>query len=214
MTHKRFETIVSTQDYLIDNAHEIDNNTIISADRQTSGYGRSGLWDSSDENVYMSLKVPEKSADISEVILCALHCYCLKIGINCRIKLPNDIYVANKKLAGFIVNKVGENYLIGIGMNVARIDHSTRTSILNEVNINVNLVSVIEQIAQLIIDFNDEDSELINVLFNQKLTFLGHQITVQNRQTKKLTDIKIRRVRSGKIVTDLGDYSIHKYKFD
>lgn len=104
--------------------------TIIISEEQTLGRGRlgrqwfsskgTGLWFS------MILRPSLTTADISKLTLvggAAVSLALSELGVNNKIKWPNDIFVNNKKLCGILTEISGElnmvNYVVmGIGVNV------------------------------------------------------------------------------------------------
>jgi BirA family biotin operon repressor/biotin-[acetyl-CoA-carboxylase] ligase len=105
--------------------------TVVLAESQTKGRGRLGRsWFSPKyKGIYMSLILrPNISPSASSVLtlLSAVSiCEAVKIvtGLDAQIKWPNDVFIANKKLAGILTEMNSEvdkvNFVvIGIGLNV------------------------------------------------------------------------------------------------
>lgn len=125
-----FEVIDSTNTFLKNNYHNYQDFTFVSADSQTAGKGRENKnWSSEKgKNLLFSIlikneKLIAKYKTLS--IICAysvlevLKDYGLdKIGL----KWPNDVYVADKKICGILLEAVSkqsiECLIIGIGINV------------------------------------------------------------------------------------------------
>lgn len=116
-------------DYLPDMA-------VIAAYEQTAGRGqRENVWMSApglnltfsivlkhDGSFLNSLR-PENQIVISDIISSAIVSLLSSYGVEARIKLPNDIYVGDKKICGILIEHAvrGESMLhsiIGVGMNV------------------------------------------------------------------------------------------------
>lgn len=123
----KFDEVDSTNNYMKDNISAFNNYDIVSAKNQTSGRGRRGnTWSSSEGMALFSfLLKPEKKMDIKDytkiplitgiATLSALK----KIEENdYKFKWTNDIYLNNKKLSGILVEKVKNNFVIGIGINI------------------------------------------------------------------------------------------------
>lgn len=123
----KFDEIDSTNSYMKDNISAFNNYDIVSAKNQTSGRGRRGnTWSSSEGMALFSfLLKSEKKMDIKDytkiplitgiATLSALK----KIEENdYKFKWTNDIYLNSKKLSGILVEKVGDDFIIGIGINV------------------------------------------------------------------------------------------------
>jgi len=111
----------------------LDNLSVVAAVKQTAGRGRgSHTWTSKPgENLTFSiiLKLPVTFLDAQEAArimqLCSVSlCELLEgEGVKPRIKWPNDIWVADKKIAGILIeNSFSKGYvvssIIGIGLNL------------------------------------------------------------------------------------------------
>ncbi len=112
-------------------SHEFSENTLITADSQTSGKGRSGKSWASPEGcgIYMSMVLfPDvKAAEIMQLTLICGIAVCEALGRICdtgfKIKWPNDIVFEGKKVCGILTECVCEGMnvkkaICGIGINV------------------------------------------------------------------------------------------------
>jgi BirA family transcriptional regulator, biotin operon repressor / biotin---[acetyl-CoA-carboxylase] ligase len=94
------------------------------AERQTAGRGRLGrTWKSPSGNLFASTVVQLRTDDppghtLSLVAGWALWCAVPHSGAG-TLKWPNDLMIGKKKLAGILLERVGENIVIGFGVNVA-----------------------------------------------------------------------------------------------
>ena len=109
-----------------------DNLTVLSALTQTSGRGQRGSsWSSMPgENLTFSIimKEPEHISAHSQFILSEITAlsvtdFLAEHGIEAMIKWPNDIYVADRKICGILIeNSLRADHLsssiIGIGLNI------------------------------------------------------------------------------------------------
>ena len=101
----------------------VDDFSVIIADKQTAGRGRSGKsFYSATGGIYMSVIVSERE-DVPYTV-CAASAVCKAIrslGIDAKIKWVNDIFVNGKKVCGILCEKVatshGSKIIIGIGIN-------------------------------------------------------------------------------------------------
>ncbi|APC96214.1 biotin--[acetyl-CoA-carboxylase] ligase [Francisella frigiditurris] len=125
-----FYTIDSTSNYAIRKQNNFLENTVFISEHQTQGFGRFNReWVSPfGKNIYCTLlefvdldisKLPGLSLVISISISRTLE----KIGLNPKLKWPNDIFINNKKIAGVIINVSAEvndkaKLFIGFGLNV------------------------------------------------------------------------------------------------
>ena len=125
-----FDSIDSTQSQALKMANESKNNgTIVIAEKQTGGRGRSGRkWISPKGGIWFSIILHPKF-DISNTTLFpiaaslalsnAIEKTC---SVSTELKWPNDLTIVGKKLAGMLVdasfesNKI-ENLILGVGIN-------------------------------------------------------------------------------------------------
>ncbi|GAB6078342.1 biotin--[acetyl-CoA-carboxylase] ligase [Hydrogenobaculum acidophilum] len=124
-----FDSIDSTQDYIKSYINELSDDTCVVANSQYKGRGRYGhVWYSSlKDGLYFSiLKKDVNIEPLSLVVGVSLfktikHLY----AITPLIKWPNDIYVLlekPKKVAGILIEKIRDNTIIGIGINLNQED--------------------------------------------------------------------------------------------
>jgi BirA family biotin operon repressor/biotin-[acetyl-CoA-carboxylase] ligase len=95
------------------------------ADLQTTGRGRRGrTWQApAGSSVLMSILVREVRASeafwtVGAVSLAAVDAIGRVAGVACTIKWPNDLLVADAKVAGVLAQVVDDATVIGIGINV------------------------------------------------------------------------------------------------
>lgn len=98
------------------------------AGRQTGGRGRMGrAWESPVGNLYCSTLVRVTAEDppahtLALVAANAVHALVAPLCAgSARIKWPNDILIDGAKIAGILLERVGDAVVVGIGVNVA--DH-------------------------------------------------------------------------------------------
>jgi BirA family biotin operon repressor/biotin-[acetyl-CoA-carboxylase] ligase len=125
-----YKTIDSTNNFAKINANSLKDGTVIISEEQTVGRGRLGRnWVSPlYKGVWMSIILkpdinPMYVSKITQVVAAAVNRAFFNLGIDNKIKWPNDIIVNNKKVCGILtemnaeINKV--NYVVvGIGINV------------------------------------------------------------------------------------------------
>ncbi len=210
-----YKQVDSTQTKCQELYSELDEWSIVAAESQTSGYGRTGLWDSSDSNIYMSIKVTDIKVNLLLPIISVGLCKVLnEHEVKAYLKLPNDIYVNKKKLGGILIEPFANGYIVGIGINVQLTNVDGRTSLLNERKskwINNNLISQFQQ------DFIDlemkKNAEIMNMY--QDVTILKNQeIRIVDRRTQETKLVKVNKVDTEKIYTNDSEYSIMQYKFN
>lgn len=121
-----FEQIDSTNTYAKTLTGEMP--AIVIAAEQTAGRGRrENVWSgaAAGEDLYISFYVPCKGAQLQGLTLTvalAVHDVLLHLGVQAKIKWPNDIYIEDKKACGILCEAVyqggvHEAVVIGIGIN-------------------------------------------------------------------------------------------------
>lgn len=121
---RRFDSLDSTNDYVLRNAGQLKSGTVIMAGFQSGGKGTQGrTWVSdADRNLLFSLyykdepftSLPLFSLRIALGLANALQEY----GLSPQIKWPNDLIVDDRKIAGILIEMQDKNCVVGIGLNV------------------------------------------------------------------------------------------------
>ncbi|MCQ2795470.1 MAG: biotin--[acetyl-CoA-carboxylase] ligase [Bacilli bacterium] len=160
--------VSSTNTYLKSNYQKLDNWTILRADYQEKGRGRlNHVWKShKGENLLCSILIKDEYAFKEHESLCLLvgvSVYRLlkDLGIkNVKIKLPNDVYVNNKKICGILIETIFigsklKALVIGIGLNLNQKSFpktlkATSTYLVNKKIVNIDktqkdLVKIIQE---------------------------------------------------------------------
>lgn len=123
------ETTSSTNDFIKDINKDM---YIVYCDYQTKGRGQRGnTWESeAKKNLTFSLSITpinilaEKQFSISKIVSISIVDTLKEYGISAKIKWPNDIYVADKKIAGILIENTLSSSgflsksIIGIGLNL------------------------------------------------------------------------------------------------
>ncbi|MCS5420468.1 MULTISPECIES: biotin--[acetyl-CoA-carboxylase] ligase [Psychrilyobacter] len=141
-----FDKLGSTNDYLKEKKDKKEWDLVI-ADIQTSGRGRRGnLWVSPPgaglfsfalkEDPNLSMEEYSKLPLIAGIAL--LKGLKTVVKLNYKFKWTNDIYLCDKKLSGILVEKVGDFFIIGIGININNLEF------LGESKNGISLKSVTE----------------------------------------------------------------------
>jgi BirA family biotin operon repressor/biotin-[acetyl-CoA-carboxylase] ligase len=124
-----FEKLKSTQTLALDLAKKGEKPfTVVLAKEQTSGYGRKkNFWYSPRGGLYFSVVLPPlkiENLEILNILSVFLLAKILKENFKLEpmVKLPNDLYLNGKKIAGVIIENVieGEKVkfsVMGIGLN-------------------------------------------------------------------------------------------------
>ncbi len=126
---KRFKTVKSTNDIAIKLIKKnINETTMISAEKQTHGRGRIGKkWISQKGNLFITIFFKLNKKKINFKQFSVLNAYLLKkiiskmVSQKIKVKWPNDLLINKKKFCGILQEMIvfnQYNYLIvGIGLN-------------------------------------------------------------------------------------------------
>ncbi len=135
---------------------------IIVAEQQEKGRGRYGRrWCSPSGGLYLSwiLKCESLyplflSEIISLSIVETLRCF----GIDCKIKLPNDIITGGKKIAGILILKRDEWYIAGIGININNwVEDKTGQVAMKDITGSyIDKKSVLEQFIKIFLRYRND----------------------------------------------------------
>lgn len=121
-----FDELGSTSDYLKEKKDKKEWDLVI-ADVQTSGRGRRGnLWVSPvgaglfsfalKEDPNLSMEEYSKLPLVAGMAL--LQGLKAVVELDYKFKWTNDVYLLDKKLSGILVEKVGDFFIVGIGINI------------------------------------------------------------------------------------------------
>lgn len=125
-----FDELGSTSDYLKEKKDKKDWDLAI-ADTQTSGRGRRGnLWVSPTGAGLFSFALKEdpnlNMEEYSKLPLVVgiglLEGLKTIVDLDYKFKWTNDVYLLDKKLSGILVEKIGDFFIIGIGININNLD--------------------------------------------------------------------------------------------
>ncbi|MCM1369282.1 MAG: biotin--[acetyl-CoA-carboxylase] ligase [Candidatus Amulumruptor caecigallinarius] len=121
----------STNKYLLENAGELGNFTMVVAGIQTEGRGQRGnRWESEPgKNLTFSVWhtpvniLAKEQFVISEAVALAVVDLLATYGISATVKWPNDVYVGDSKICGILIEHSLQgsricNSRIGVGINV------------------------------------------------------------------------------------------------
>lgn len=124
----RFSSVSSTQDKAKELLQKgVETPFLVIAEEQKEGRGRRGRrWVSEKGGLYLTYVLKVKGVEpFTYVFACCLACReaLRKLGVECSIRWPNDIYFGEEKLAGILAEAEGtgekvEYILLGVGLNV------------------------------------------------------------------------------------------------
>jgi BirA family biotin operon repressor/biotin-[acetyl-CoA-carboxylase] ligase len=180
----RLDQIGSTNTYVAEHHSELLSDTVIVTDNQTAGRGQRGnSWEAEPgKNLTFTILVrPTDFRAIRQFSLSEATAVAIvdvineELGVEAKIKWPNDIYVGDKKICGILIENVlsGDTLSVciaGIGVNlnqtVFRSDAPNPTSLLLELggagdplDRREELVLLLGQIANLYIPLTHPDAE-------------------------------------------------------
>ena len=93
---------------------------VVLAEEQTAGLGRHGhIWHSeAGSGIYCSMVVAPAPVLTLALGLAAVDAIAKSTGIACDLRWPNDVMIADRKVAGILVQLSGAKAIAGIGINV------------------------------------------------------------------------------------------------
>ena len=211
----------------------IENGSVIIAEKQSGGKGRSGKsWQSPLGGIWLSI-ILNHDVDHSKIPLITLATGVAvaktleKIGIeNAEIKWPNDIMINGKKVCGILTEAVSKfntvkNVIIGVGIDVnlnlkelpEELQNET-TTIKNELGRKISENQLIklfleefEEISEL---FNHQDYEMILKEWRKRSYSIGRMVEVRKPYHKNYDAYVIGISREGALVVEKTDGSFEK----
>ena len=211
----------------------IGNGSVVVAEKQTAGRGRSGKsWESPLGGVWLSViltpdvdysKIPLMTLATGVAVAKALE----RIGVeNPEIKWPNDIMINGKKVCGILTEGVTnfnslKNVIIGVGIdaNLSIEDFpkelqakTTSLEIELERKINENLLIKIflEELEQTIELFNSEAYEEILREWRKRSYTIGKIVEVKKPHKKPYDGYAIGISKEGALIVEKSDGSLEK----
>ncbi|NJK87985.1 MAG: biotin--[acetyl-CoA-carboxylase] ligase [Myxococcales bacterium] len=203
---ERHEALSSTNDRALELARQGQELVAVIADRQTRGRGQRGkAWSSPDKaGLYVSFLIrPALEARRSPLLTLlagvAVHDAVASqlSAVRVGLKWPNDLLVADgplarRKVAGILVesatrDETVEYVVIGVGLNVARAEHSSddgRAVSLEELgarelSIDAHYPALEQALVARLEDVQSEGTEWIAAAFNRRALGLGRQVSVR-----------------------------------
>ncbi len=200
-----FETLDSTQAYLKEHFHELDDKTVVTTDQQTAGRGRfDRRWVSQPGGLYFSVLLkPNRTdflANLTQLMALSVCQATEKYALQPNLKWPNDVQVNGKKLCGILSEAIAHNdriacLILGVGINVAQKDLSQvgqPAVSLRELGVNVAKQDFLHDVLDLFFQSYPavlaEGFPVIRPAYMERFPFLGKQIAVRNG-TAALTGI-------------------------
>lgn len=225
---KYFHSLSSTNIKAKEIGIESEEGTLIIAEEQTKGKGRLGRnWTSpKGKGIWMSIILkpeidPRKVSKITLIGAAAVNQGLKDIGIDSKIKWPNDIIINNKKVSGILTEmscELNQIYYVvmGIGINANLnkedlgedlLDKATslKMAIGREVDRKKLLASILNSFEKLYIPFKEREdlSQSINICRESSI-LIGREVRIIRGDTEtlgKAVDID----EEGGLVIDYGD---------
>lgn len=219
-----FDSIDSTSKYIKENLDKLSVFDVITANRQTEGYGRlNRSWYDNNDNLSFSclfeFPITERLGLITQMaavsVVEALDAY----GINAYIKWPNDIIVNDKKISGILVENVltdKAHVVLGIGVNVNNKEFSDdirfkATSMCVESNQEYNksevLQTILDRLEKHIESFIRNQDDYLEVV-RSKSYLIGKHVELFEGEIVEVLDIdelgRLKVKQDGNILTYMG----------
>ncbi len=197
MKIEKFDTVASTNDYLKEISQKDPADCAVQAAHQTSGKGQHGnTWvDKAGEDLLISFRFkaitdPSKAMIISSI---ALFNVFKDYGLTPNIKLPNDILIHDKKIAGILIEHLKEASItiIGIGMNLnskQMSDTYQSTSLFNLTNKTYDIDTIRDYLIEKVKTLIDENIKSLMEEY-KSLVFMKRQYAILEGETVEILDI-------------------------
>jgi len=228
--HIKLDAINSTNEYtlLLKEKAVFKEGLVVTANYQSGGNGQRGkAWESNaKENLLLSIVIEpdisiDKQSEISKLVSLSICDLLADLGFNPQIKWPNDILVANQKIAGILIqNKIKGNRIthsvIGVGLNVNQIqfkEYSPKaTSLQLLLNKELDIAKIQMQLLQFLSNrmkrFRSGDTQEKEFL---SAFFLKDKVATFERNNQQFMGIIKGINQSGKLLIKLEDDSIAEF---
>lgn len=174
----------------------LQNGLLCITDHQTTGKGQFNRMWNSDANLNLTFtialrKTSHQKFHLLNISVAASLCSFLResLGIDSTIKWPNDVWVEDRKIAGFLTEaafsgKQTEKVLIGIGINVNQqvFDKDLKnaaTSVSLEYGADIDreklLADYVSVLEKVIVDWENNSIDTVH-LINQQMKYYGEWI--------------------------------------
>ncbi len=188
------KTIDSTQTFLKENIHLYSEFDGVLADVQTSGYGRSGMWDSHNKNLHFSVALLTHN-NIFAKCLVAFHMTSLQLNRHAKLVFPNDIYLEGKKVGGLLLEPCDGKYVCGFGLNL-----STSTSNYNHItNANISPIEVAEHLTLVLKSVINWNEQQLIAYYKSNMNIFKSEIQYFDKKTEAtkfgiVTDLSLDKI--------------------
>ena len=200
MKIEHLEIIDSTNEYMKRKKIREEYETVY-ADEQTGGKGRRGnKWISNKGSGLFTYIVKNKNYEEKISLFIGYITYKVLSELvnidNLKFKWPNDIYYNERKISGILVEKVDEDLIVGIGINI----NNTDFGIYNENAVSLGMITGkeydIKEIITNIVRKTEEEIKNIDENWNNIIDFLNknhllNEKMVENNQKENYYEKKI-----------------------
>ena len=195
-----FQSIPSTNSHLLEQSIELRKARVCISESQSAGRGRRGNdWQSAPyRNVMLSISWgfdhwPETITGLGlAVAMVIAERLNQDYSLGVKIKWPNDLLVADDKLAGILIDVAGEssgacNVVIGVGLNVHQPDWSDSTSGYRwqdlyglgvKLNRNKLIAKLVNDLTSMLVGFEAQGFKPLVERWNSLSSFAGANIRV------------------------------------
>lgn len=184
-TLTQVNTIDSTNDYIKKHINTLPNGYIITTNHQTKGRGqRDNIWHSTlGKNLLFSFLIKDQDShnyDLLYKTTVALIRVLNDYDIFPTIKLPNDLYIHQKKLSGILIEtvKIGAltSYIVGVGLNVNETFIRSSLNATSMAQETKQLYTISEVLEGFIKVFNHLDNHEAFLAFKKHCATLNHTV--------------------------------------
>lgn len=226
-----FDEVNSTNEKAIELADDVAEGTVIIAEKQKRGMGRFGReWFSPEGGVYVSVILKPKlslinAPKITLIAGIAVAKVIRKLGLDAKIKWPNDVLIHGKKVCGILTNAITRDdkvdiAVVGIGIN-ANVDintfpkelHESATSLKEELKTDVSLEKIIKDLLyELEINYETLKEGKFAYLLNEwkKLSnTIGKKVKIK-METEVIEGNAVGINKDGTLILKLEDGSLRK----
>lgn len=212
-------------------ANMAEHGLVVLAKHQTAGKGQRGKkWHSlPGENLLFSMILQTKSWPLQQQFIwnmaVAIACRELveeEVGVRCKIKWPNDMFIGDKKAGGILIENVvrGEwNWtVVGVGMNILQrsfdeelLHKATSWAIEYKGKVAWDLEGLAIKLGKKLIDASDWQNrpKEICAAYNKHLYRLGEEITIKKGEFIErvrvlgVDDYGLMQIKQGEIIESL-----------
>jgi BirA family biotin operon repressor/biotin-[acetyl-CoA-carboxylase] ligase len=211
---------------------KVEEGTIVIARSQNKGKGRVGTkWESPSGGIWLSIILypkinPKKASLITLGGGVAVAKAIRKLGVDAKIKWPNDILVNNKKIGG-ILTEANSNFhtldyvVVGIGVDsnlnkgslpkeVEEISTNLKNELQEEVNESNLIISLLEEFEKIYEDLRNERFDEILYKWRTLSQTIGSNVLIEQQFGKGLKGYVVGINSQGTLILELSNGTLKK----